>query len=84
MQRTEWKAKEWGEYGATLQALRVKLLSLGADCVGMSSLGPMLFCLGNASCLSEIARQEEALDCDLIFTKPSNYGRSLQGILTYA
>ena len=78
MQQTEWKAKEWDEYGAALQTLRVKLLSLGADCVGLSSLGPMLFCLGDPSCLSEIARQEEPLDCDVICTKAGNRGRSLR------
>jgi beta-ribofuranosylaminobenzene 5'-phosphate synthase len=78
MQQTEWKAKEWREYSAALRMLRAKLLHLGADCVGMSSLGPMLFCFGNASCLSKIERNAEALDCDVICTKASNRGRSVQ------
>jgi beta-ribofuranosylaminobenzene 5'-phosphate synthase len=78
MQETDWKAMEWREYGGMLQTLKAKLLGLGADCVGMSSLGPMLFCMGNSSRLSEIAQQEKALDCDVICTKASNRGRSLQ------
>ncbi len=78
MQQTEWKAKEWYEYGTTLKTLRVNLLSLGAHCVGMSSLGPMLFCLGDTSSLSTIARSEDALDCDVISTKADNHGRSIK------
>jgi beta-ribofuranosylaminobenzene 5'-phosphate synthase len=78
MQETEWKAREWREYDPALQTLRGNLLALGADCVGMSSLGPMLFCTGNSSRLSEIAQHEEALDCDVICTKASNRGRSLK------
>jgi beta-ribofuranosylaminobenzene 5'-phosphate synthase len=77
MQQTEWKAKEWNEYGATLTALRINLLRLGADCVGMSSLGPMLFCFGDSWRLSEIAREGDSLDCDIIHTKPTNRGRSI-------
>jgi beta-ribofuranosylaminobenzene 5'-phosphate synthase len=77
MQQTEWKAKEWHEYGASLTALRINLMSLGAHCVGMSSLGPMLFCFGDPSRLSEIARHGETLDCDIISTQPTNRGRSI-------
>jgi beta-ribofuranosylaminobenzene 5'-phosphate synthase len=77
MQRTEWKAKEWYEYGATLNALRVNLSSLGARCVGMSSLGPMLVCFGDPSRLCEIPRHADALDCDVISTIPRNRGRSI-------
>jgi len=77
MQQTEWKTKEWLEYGVALQTLKLDLLRLGADCVGMSSLGPMLFCMGNSSALGEIANQESALDCDVICTEPCNRGRTM-------
>jgi beta-ribofuranosylaminobenzene 5'-phosphate synthase len=77
MQETEWKQLEWREYDAALQILRDGLVRCGADCVGMSSLGPLLFCFGNSRVLERIAHEEERLDCTVRLTRPNNSGRHL-------
>lgn len=46
IQSTQWKYLERLLYGKTLVELEQKIKSLGADCVGMSSLGPILFFTG--------------------------------------
>jgi beta-ribofuranosylaminobenzene 5'-phosphate synthase len=46
IQSTQWKDLERQLYGEDLTDLEKKIKSLGADCVGMSSLGPMLFFTG--------------------------------------
>ena len=75
MQRTAWKRAERAEYGEPLNALAGELAGFGTDCVGMSSLGPTLFCFGDAVRLAEIARMADSLDCDVYRTLPSNAGR---------
>jgi len=47
IQSTQWKYLERLLYGNILIELEQKIKSFGADCVGMSSLGPMLFFTGN-------------------------------------
>ncbi|MDU1889157.1 MAG: hypothetical protein E6767_00585 [Dysgonomonas sp.] len=47
IQSTQWKYLERLLYGETLIELEQKIKILGADCVGMSSLGPTLFFTGN-------------------------------------
>ncbi len=46
IQSTQWKCLERLLYGEELIKLEQKIKSLGADCVGMSSLGPVLFFTG--------------------------------------
>jgi beta-ribofuranosylaminobenzene 5'-phosphate synthase len=46
IQSTQWKYLERLLYGEALIKLEQKIKSLGADCVGMSSLGPVLFFTG--------------------------------------
>ncbi len=46
IQTTKWKSMERSIYGNELYELENKIKSYGADCVGMSSLGPMLFFMG--------------------------------------
>lgn len=46
IQLTKWKSLERSIYGSELYELENKIKSYGADCVGMSSLGPMLFFMG--------------------------------------
>jgi beta-ribofuranosylaminobenzene 5'-phosphate synthase len=75
IQHTTWKNAEWREYGVQLERLRDDLACLGADCVGMSSLGPMLFCLGDPTILDEVVRRQDALDCKIVRTVPDNAGR---------
>ena len=46
IQSTQWKCLERLLYGEDVIKLERKIKSLGADCVGMSSLGPILFFSG--------------------------------------
>jgi beta-ribofuranosylaminobenzene 5'-phosphate synthase len=46
IQATKWKYLERTQYGDDLIELERKIRFLGADCVGMSSFGPMLFFTG--------------------------------------
>lgn len=46
IQSTQWKLLERSLYGERLLDLEQKIKSLGADCIGMSSLGPLLFYTG--------------------------------------
>lgn len=75
IQKTAWKQAEWAEYGEPLRFLAKALLDAGADCVGMSSLGPMLFCFADTQHLDAIAACADAMDCDVHFTSPVNAGR---------
>jgi beta-ribofuranosylaminobenzene 5'-phosphate synthase len=77
MQQTAWKRAERAEYGAPLKKLELALAEAGADCVGMSSLGPMLFCFGKAESLVEITNASDTLDCDMHLTFPANCGRQV-------
>jgi beta-ribofuranosylaminobenzene 5'-phosphate synthase len=75
MQQTIWKRAERDEYGELLRDLSERLVEAGADCVGMSSLGPMLFCFGEAARLRAIGDRAHALGCDVYSTTPANAGR---------
>jgi beta-ribofuranosylaminobenzene 5'-phosphate synthase len=75
MQRTTWKDAEWREYGEPLKGLRDGLAGIGVDCVGMSSLGPMLFCLGEVTALDEVVRRQDALDCKIVRPCPAPISR---------
>lgn len=46
IQSTQWKYLERSLYGKALLELEKRIKLLGADCIGMSSLGPMLFFTG--------------------------------------
>ena len=76
IQATTWKKLEWFEYGDSLRNLASLLRDQGADAVGMSSIGPMLYCLGNEDAMTHITQLGEALNCDIIRTVPSNSGRT--------
>ncbi len=75
MQHTAWKQAERAEYGAPLHILSQKLFEQGADCVGMSSLGPMLFCFADYVRLKSIANFAESSNCDVFWSSPANTGR---------
>ena len=47
LQSTKWKKLEWGIYGQELLDIERSIKEAGAIAVGMSSLGPMLYFLGN-------------------------------------
>jgi beta-ribofuranosylaminobenzene 5'-phosphate synthase len=76
MQDTFWKSAERAACGPRLIEIAEYLLRNGMDCVGMSSLGPMLFCFGAAERVSEMSCKADELSCDLYPTSPQNHGRS--------
>ena len=47
MQQTKWKSLERGLYGEELVTIDSFIRTAGAECVGMSSLGPLLYFMGN-------------------------------------
>ena len=75
LQETKWKLQERKEYGPILREIEIRLHEFGAAAVGMSSLGPMLYCFGEVPALDRISRESEILDCDIITTMPYNAGR---------
>lgn len=57
--------------------LERSLYDLGASCVGMSSLGPLLFFFTPDHKIESIRNGMRNEDCDLIFTSASNAGREI-------
>lgn len=47
IQGTQWKQAEWEVHDSTLLEIRNVLMQNGADCVGLSSLGPALYFFAN-------------------------------------
>jgi beta-ribofuranosylaminobenzene 5'-phosphate synthase len=78
MQQTAWKRAERMEYGSALAMLDAALREAGAECVGMSSLGPMLFCFADPVRLATIADAARAMGCFVYRTAPSNRGREVR------
>lgn len=77
IQHTAWKKAEWSEYGEPLAAICEALRVGGADCVGMSSLGPMIFCFAPHAKLRELEQIAADYHCDTIRTAPVNRGRQV-------
>lgn len=77
IQSTAWKKAERAEYGEPLWTIADRLSKAGADCVGMSSLGPMLFCFADPVRLTAIERLADALHCEMHRTWPANVGRNV-------
>lgn len=75
MQRTRWKALERDEYGDSLRLTDSRLRELGVDCVGMSSLGPLLYFFGPPPILDAV--QAEFGD-RVTIVRPRNEGRRMQ------
>jgi beta-ribofuranosylaminobenzene 5'-phosphate synthase len=78
MQQTAWKRAECAEYGMALVTLDAALRAAGADCVSMSSLGPMLFCFADPARFARIAYAAQAMGCDVHRAAPSNRGREVR------
>ena len=77
LQETKWKMRERNEYSSELEEVEARLLELGATSVGMSSLGPMLYCFGGSGSLDRISAAAECLDCYVTTTIPYNSGREM-------
>lgn len=80
LQSTKWKSLEWNEYENALHDTSDRLRSLGADCIGLSSLGPMLFAFGDEATLARVVADAARLNARIIRTRPCNQGRRLSGI----
>jgi beta-ribofuranosylaminobenzene 5'-phosphate synthase len=77
IQQCAWKLSERKLYGQKLFRIEQKLYKCGAEAVGMSSLGPILFFMAkNVKDIVEKMKTEMA-DCKLLVTKPSNSGRNI-------
>jgi beta-ribofuranosylaminobenzene 5'-phosphate synthase len=79
IQTTKWKLLERSLYGNMLIEIENALKKLGADCVGMSSLGPGLFFTGKniEEIISELTLTFTSVEC--YCTTMNNHGR----IITY-
>jgi beta-ribofuranosylaminobenzene 5'-phosphate synthase len=77
IQHTAWKQAERSEYGEPLAAICEALRVGGADCVGMSSLGPMIFCFASHEKLSKLEQIAADYQCDTFRTAPANRGRQV-------
>lgn len=77
LQKTTWKSSEWAIHGAELAAIKKQLLMCGANCVGMSSMGPGLFFY--ASDLQKVLEHatKRLPQCRLSIADPQNSGREI-------
>ena len=77
LQEIGWKKQEWCNYGSPLFELASKLRGLGAKGIGMSSFGPLLYCLAEEEHLNAIFEAQEDLNCEIVRVMPHNSGREL-------
>ena len=75
IQKCDWKRRERNLYGEKLVKLEKLLYQLGAMCVGMSSLGPMLYFFALDKAYPIISNQMPHKECDIHLTSFSNSGR---------
>jgi beta-ribofuranosylaminobenzene 5'-phosphate synthase len=80
IQHTRWKYLERSLYGQALLELEQRIMQLGADCVGMSSLGPSLFFTGNNVSKIISTLKKNIQDAQCYISKMNNQGRKI----TYA
>lgn len=78
IQNCSWKMAERSEYGDALIRIETALYEFGAEAVGMSSLGPSLFFVGQN--VGEVVRKMQAAhpECECFLTRPINTGRSFR------
>ncbi|WP_313602610.1 beta-ribofuranosylaminobenzene 5'-phosphate synthase family protein [Rhizobium sp.] len=75
MQTTEWKRLEIAQYGEPLREAALWLRSKGADCVGMSSFGPLLYFFASPEALVDMERNSHDLGGEMFITAARNTGR---------
>lgn len=78
IQQCEWKRLERTQHSSDLMFLEERLYACGAMCVGMSSLGPLLYFLAPEDKSQAIKSLMRESNCNIIFTKASNTGREIQ------
>jgi len=77
MQKSEWKRLERAEYAPYIDDTDKALRELGVDCVGMSSLGPLLYFFASSETLERVHAHSAQLDADIFLTVPKNSGRHM-------
>lgn len=77
LQNCEWKRLERSLYDNELFELESRLYEYGAMCVGMSSLGPLLYFLAPEHEYAKIQAKMNKADCTIFLTKASNSGREI-------
>lgn len=75
IQNCDWKRRERDLYGEKLINLEETLYQLGAMCVGMSSLGPMLYFFALENIYPNISSEMPRKECEVHITSFSNSGR---------
>ena len=75
IQHTRWKQLERDLYGSELLEVEATIRKAGASCIGMSSLGPLLYFFGNNidGIIERIERNAPQVDC--FKTSLNNLGR---------
>lgn len=78
IQNCTWKKAEISRHGERLKEVISFLYKAGADSVGMSSMGPCLYFLGN-DLVDIIEKLNRKIDCyQCYITRPMNQGRTIQ------
>ncbi len=79
IQSTEWKKAEWAIHEHSIEAIRQFLTINGADCVGMSSLGPALFFLSkDVGKLTASANKALGSQAEFMEVSVRNCGREIR------
>ncbi len=78
IQDTAWKRAERAEYGNSLSTASSALRHAGAQCVGMSSLGPMMFCFADGLYINDVTAAARNLGCEVHLVHPINHGREVR------
>ena len=78
IQHTKWKSMERQLYGEELMAVESIIRKAGAKCVGMSSLGPMLYFFGNDIDTIVDQAKKEIPSCVCFKTSFNNYSRVVE------
>lgn len=81
IQNTGWKKAEWQFNGGRLEALSKELYETGAFCVGLSSLGPMLFFVSpNIQETENTILRKRGDDFNIMRTSTINHGRVIEHV----
>ena len=78
LQEVEWKSQERRQYGDELNKIVDRLRQYGLKGIGMSSLGPLLYCFGPMSAMLAAKSHQEEDNSVVFITTGANRGRSLQ------
>lgn len=78
MQNVEWKRAEREEHGVELRVVDEALRRSGADCVALSSLGPLVMVLASPTKMPLLLETVRAMDCWGLITTARNSGRELE------